>query len=187
MNPIIQYISLFQAIVWLLPVFRQKNSSVFFYFLILASDIISPVLWEVFEFAPYKFITALALLIPFSLYKEFFRKNLIYFFFVFIIGFLVIYAFDSPDLQFIQFPAHLFAFVIFCREVIIKYFYNRTIDFYYIVFVFYEISFLLKLITLITDTNTGVNYYFITTLFQVLIGIFFIIFKEDSPSVTYHL
>ena len=77
------------------------------------------------------------------------------------------------------------------RCIIISYFFyfmmqytykKDVISYYFIVLIVYEISLILKMITLLTNIQTGLIYYNITSIFEFLICIFFIIYNiENSP------
>jgi hypothetical protein len=80
--------------------------------------------------------------------------------------------------------------------VIISYFYyflldfvyrKRAINFYFIALVVYELSILLKMFTLLTNIQMGVPFYHLTSLFEILICIYFIFFNvENSPQFKFH-
>lgn len=46
--------------------------------------------------------------------------------------------------------------------------------------VFYEISVIVNLIVFISKTNLSVVFFYLTLSFQILVAIFFTIFREDS-------
>jgi hypothetical protein len=80
---------------------------------------------------------------------------------------------------------------IILRGVIITYFYfflleflynKKAINFYFIVLVVYELSIILKMLTILTNIYMGVLFYHLTTNFEILICIYFIFFNiENSP------
>ncbi|MEW6702694.1 MAG: hypothetical protein AB1298_08230 [Bacteroidota bacterium] len=60
---------------------------------------------------------------------------------------------------------------------------SSMINFFHVVLVFYETSAIMKILAVITDAQTGAAYFYITTIFQMLIGIFFSIFREENSKL----
>jgi hypothetical protein len=83
------------------------------------------------------------------------------------------------------------AISVILNGVIISYFYyflldfvykNKTINFYFIVLVVYELTILLKMFTLLINIQMGVPFYHLTSIFETLFCFYFIFFNiENSP------
>ena len=52
---------------------------------------------------------------------------------------------------------------------------------FYIVLIFYFLTLILKYISIFIGTEHAVEYFIVTTIFQILFGLFFSIFREDDP------
>lgn len=69
----------------------------------------------------------------------------------------------------------------FLQQSIIKYIGENIISIFLAFLTFYELIGVTKFFGLITDTANAASYFEIATLLQVLIGLFFCIFKENNP------
>lgn len=76
---------------------------------------------------------------------------------------------------------HLLILAVFLRTFIFTAFLNNRFDIFVLVLIMYELSLLIRFFYAATNTSLGQYYYFISTLFEILLGIFFIITKDDSP------
>jgi len=65
---------------------------------------------------------------------------------------------------------------------------RQVINFFYLVLAFYEFTILLKFLNFLFVLNIDAHtYFYITTGFELLVGIFFTTFREESPKLVYKL
>lgn len=182
------YLSIF---VWLLPPLRQRNTRFFYYFLILAmADLVGLTMNEYLRisFSDYYILISFCLFL--ALQKtDFLKKKSVLFI---CLGLLVII------LSFLNIGSNLYVFFFtFLHLMIIfriLYFFvmevsqKQTIGFFYLVLAFYEFTVLLKFLNFLFELKVEAHtYFYITTGFELLVGIFFTTFREDSQKLVYKL
>ncbi len=65
---------------------------------------------------------------------------------------------------------------------------KQVINFFYLVLAFYEFTVLLKFLNFLIELKVEAEtYFYITTGFELLVGIFFTMFREDSQKLAYKL
>lgn len=182
------YLSLF---FWVLPPLRQYKTSLFIYFLILAiSDLFGLLLFHFLklDFSYFYIIVSFSSLIALQK-NEYLRKKWILFSGS---GLIVI------SLSFIKFGIgiHIFFLTLLHLMIIFRILYlfvmvvaqKQSISFFYLVLAFYEFTVLLKFFNYLFPLNVDAHtYFYITTIFELLVGVFFTLFREDSPKLVYQL
>lgn len=79
---------------------------------------------------------------------------------------------------------HLVIIWYFLKETLISFSKNNFLTLGWVVLILYEISIVLKLIVALEVTQASTIYYYLTTGFQILIALFFTIYKvENSPKI----
>jgi hypothetical protein len=168
--------------VWLLPVFRQYKGNYFYYFLILAlSDPLNIFFGSVLGILQGGHIhSVLSILIFYSIGTtgQNFLKNWI-FHLIFILCFLYVLFFMETQPQLVL-VIHFLVLYKFIKNAIIHLHNTNLLNFFYLILIFYEITLIVNLIVLIGRTDTGYILFYITASFQILIALFFAIFREDS-------
>ncbi|MCH7972962.1 MAG: hypothetical protein IH949_03590 [Bacteroidetes bacterium] len=183
MTYIIYYTSLF---VWLLPPIRQYKGKLFLYFLLLAiADPLSYITTINFNTNSYQ----IACLISFTLIlavsvNKLSKKNIVFIFTGFILTLLIITTQDRNIIFLYSIILHLIILWNFLKETLISFSKNNFLTLGWVVLILYEISIVLKLIVALEATQISAIYYYLTTGFQILIALFFTIYKvEDSPKI----
>ncbi len=184
----IWYLSIF---VWLLPPFRQKKTFFFYYFFVLAiADLMSLILYKFVKVS----FSDLYIVISFCLFIalqeiEYLKKRKM----IFIgIGLIVI------SLSFFRIGNNTFVLLITVLHLIIilriLYLFvmvvaeKQSLNFFYLVLAFYEFTVLLKFLNFLFELKVEAQtYFYITTGFELLVGIFFTTFREDSSKLVYQL
>ncbi len=59
---------------------------------------------------------------------------------------------------------------------------NRKINFFYFVLALYEFSKIAKYIILAIELKTGIIYFNLTGLFEILIGLYFVFYNENNAA-----
>jgi len=174
---IIVYISTF---FWLFPPFRQYKGRFFYYFLILAlSDPLAIINYS-FIGIPHHFIHSLAgLLLLYSFDSIGYLKKYLAANIIFILAFFL-FLFLLDNLLYLILALHLLILYRFLRLSVLNTFIKNELNIFLFLLVFYEISVIVNLIVFISKSNLGVVFYYLTLSFQILVAIFFTIFREDS-------
>lgn len=182
MNMSIQFIILYLSMFfWIFPAVRQYKTEMFWYFLVLAlSDPISLILRALRINYPHTTLIlyfALLLTVMLPLFKRPSTKAVL-----FIILTLSIYSFFDS----VMFTANVKLLI---HVIIIFYFSQRSLLFikqtdkvniFHLFLLLEEISIVLKVLAALDGTKTGLAFFVVTNGFQILIAIFFTIFKEND-------
>ncbi|OGU59632.1 MAG: hypothetical protein A2V66_17865 [Ignavibacteria bacterium RBG_13_36_8] len=183
---IIFYISIF---FWLLPPFRQYGGKYFYYFLILAlTDAISTIAIQIFSINPNKLmlLSCFLLLISILGYKLLSTKSIIA---VVVFTFISIlsdnFSYKYQFLTMIIF--HSTILIVILKYMLIYSFRYNEINFFHIVIILLESIYITKIMAMLIQLDTGIVFHFLCAIFQMLIAIFFTIFREDKPKLTIQL
>ncbi len=167
---------------WLLPPFRHYKTELFWYFLILAITDPITVLFQYLMilrtyncYLFFSFLTLVALS-RLSRNKRIGKVILVTVFILLIVSFLVASKFS----YIVNILIHIMIFLLFVSRSIYFIAENGKVNLFHIIILLYESSLILKVLTLITDANTGLAFFYVTSFFQILIAIFFTIFREDD-------
>lgn len=175
------YISLF---VWLLPPLKQFRGRFFYYFLLQA--ISDPLVLILFMFKipnlPIYLVKNLLLILLLWKPNEAVKKLL------YVIPFLILVYITASMIHYT-----IINFIIAAAHVFILYFIFKlatadVIDLnklkvFYIVIILYELSAILKHLFIIYSIHTGSVYYYLTTAFEILLGLFFFFIREDDKRI----
>ena len=172
--------------VWLLPPIRQYKGKLFLYFLLLAiADPLSHVLTISFSTNSYQIYSLISFgaVLAVSVNKIY-RKNIAFVFTGFILTLFITITQDRNVIYIYLIVLHLIILWNFLKETLISFSKNNFLTLGWVVLILYEISIVLKLIVVLEVTQVSVIYYYLTTGFEILIAIFFTIYKvEDRKSV----
>jgi len=172
--------------IWLLPPIRQYKGKLFLYFLVLAlADPISYILVISLKTNVYQFYSiftfASVLAVTFNRIS---KKEIIFFITGFILTFLILISQGRNIVYLYLTLLHLVILWVFLKETLISFSKNNYLIIGWCILILYEISIVLKLIIFLEIKQTSVIYYALTTGFQILIAVFFTIYKvEDSPRI----
>ncbi|MCH8169789.1 MAG: hypothetical protein IIB07_01485 [Bacteroidetes bacterium] len=180
---IIFYISL---LVWLLPPLRQYKGKLFLYFLVFAiADPLTRISTISFHTNAYQIhgLISFAAILAVSVNKIS-KKNIVFIFTGFILTLFVISTQDRNIIFLYLILLHLVIIWYFLKETLISFSKNNFLTLGWVVLILYEISIVLKLIVALEVTQASTIYYYLTTGFQILIAVFFTIYKvEHSPKI----
>ena len=176
-------------VAWLIPPIRQFKQSLYKYFLVLAlTDPIGIILGKLLQFPPYLFYNFSSIVLLFSVfeYKNINKKIIISSIILLIISYL---ASKSPN-------KYTFYFIIFINFLILLIFLKRTllfvidnslINIFHMILLLYQTTSILKMLSVVENFSSGVYYYAITNIFQILIAIFFSIFTENDKRLYFNI
>ncbi len=169
-------------IVWLIPPFRQYRGNYFPFFLILAlTDPIALTLNKVFNINPTVvfFIASFLLLVSVSYTKSTFINIL----FISIGLLILLIGLLFMDLFWILIGViilNLFIIIILTKNTLLLAANEYNLNIFMTVLIIYEISIVIKLIFFLPQMNYRIDYFYLTTAFQILFGIYFSIFTEND-------
>ena len=177
-------------IVWFIPPIRQYKNEYFMFFLLLTiGDLITTFLRLVVHIssnAPYVIV---AFLLVMSLQKKEDLKRF-YLLELLITAITLIIVLIENDrmleiyiIGFLQFIILYYILQHFFRNNIAK----QTLNLFYVVLVFYQILTVIKFLNILSMNYSGYFYVQITTIFQILIGLFFSFFRPDNPKICFKL
>jgi hypothetical protein len=167
---------------WIFPIFRQYKGNYFLYFLILAlSDPIAMLCVAVLNVQPALIHSIAGLFLFYSIdtvrheFRRLWLLNLII-----IVTFIITLLLMSNPL-FLVLIMHFLILLIFIKKLMLKLYQSDEFNWFYLVFIFYEITVILNVIVFISGTDVGILFFYLTLAFQFLVAIFFTIFREESP------
>jgi hypothetical protein len=180
---IYKYSIYLEMFIWLLPPFRQYKGGLFLYFLFIAITPLSAAIalyyFKLYPVSMYA-ISAASMIIAVQYHKD--KKMLTGLIIMIILAPLIFYL-NHAELD-IWVNIILRCIVIsYFFYFLLEYMYNKkAINFYFIILIVFEISTVLKMLTVLINVHTGVLYYHLTTIFELLICPYFIIYNiETSP------
>jgi hypothetical protein len=172
-------------IIWFLPPFRQYKGGYFIYFLLIAiTPLSAQIFLYYFHLYPGSFyvISSASIIIALQYYKDkkILSGILLFLTFCPLIIYLNYYKVNYWVNGFMH-SIRLFYICFFLLE----YMYNKkTINIYFIILVVYEISVILKILTMLNNIHTGLLYYHVTSVFEFVICLYFVFFNiENSPQI----
>jgi len=176
---IIVFISI---VFWLLPPLKQYKNRFFLFFVVLAlTDPLGIVLGKIFLFIPYLLYNLSGIVAYFVLFdlKKFNKRNVLIFVILIALAGL---SSNSPS-------KYTFYFIIFINFLILVKFLkialifvveNSLVNIFHMVLILYQTTSILKMLSVVENFSSGIYYFAITNIFQILIAIFFTIFREDD-------
>ncbi len=179
----IYYIS---TIAWILPIFRQYKSNLFYFFLFLGIcdplTIIATLTIKLkVELIAVIFAPILFYAIGIDRQKKFTINKLEIF--VFVLTYTLIFLIDNSNI--ILLVIHTLITIRAIFKIIIALHHHQKINLVHLVLAFYMISSVASLIIYLNGDHQSMILFFINLSFQTLIAIFFSIFREDHPKLTY--
>jgi hypothetical protein len=179
----ILYIS---TIAWVFPIFRQYRSNLFYFFLFLG--ICDPLTLIAVKIFPIKNELIAVIIAPILFYainidrkKPFIiNKSEIS---VFVLAYSLLFI--IKDYNIILLILHTLITIRVIYKNIIALHLNQKINLLHLVLAFYMISSVASLIIYLNGNLQGLVLFYINLAFQTLIAIFFSIFSEDNPKLTF--
>ncbi|OGU34309.1 MAG: hypothetical protein A2068_01055 [Ignavibacteria bacterium GWB2_35_6b] len=171
-------------VVWIFPAIRQFRGRFFFYFFILAvADPLTIILVLLFNInvGPMQPFLASALLVISVLDIQYLKENKYYVIIALTIVFIVALVFNNATIYFsVIVLFHIFIFYYILILFIKKNVDEKAVNFFYIVLMLYELTNILKISNLAFEITNADEYHTLTSIFQVAIGLYFSLFRENS-------
>lgn len=170
---------------WIGPAIRNYKSSLFPLFLFFAGhDLLVILIKSLSGIVIDTSFSIFLLILVISYFLNLFKLKhkiifLVLFAFILISGFLWFYVGLTVKLTV------LISQIIILLLLVLKKFAEMSIEknaysLFYIVLIFYFLTLILKYISIFIGTEHAVEYFIITTIFQILFGLFFSVFREDD-------
>ena len=182
---LLKYITYLSSIVWLCIPIRQYKTRFFLFFLLLG--LFDPVFISVYYLfkndITILYLLGSSLLLQTVLFNFNAGSKSIITISLFIV--CLIFAFYFPTkVVILQLIIHTLIFFSFLKIFTISYSDTRKLSLFFLILLSYEFSLLLKFFIHLTEFEVGVMYFHLTTVFQILIGIFFLFINEkNSPLI----
>lgn len=170
-------------VAWFLPLPRQYGHKHFYFFLIVAlTDPLTLLVYEFFHFSVERSLIISTLLLILSLKKSYTRR------FIFL-SILTIFS-GSIILNFVRIDEYTLKVLLLILLILLLYYAlrllivnwakSRSINMFYLILFAYVFSLVLKLYIELTLVLDYFLYFQITSFFEILFAIFFIIYNEEN-------
>ncbi len=172
---------------WLLPPFRQYSTKYFYYFLVMGlTDPIGILIFKLFHLNAGYFYIFSNILLVYSIFFE--KKNVINFLFTIIIGSvtyatLVIFKSSFTVNNIIIIITHIIIFSKVLKDFIVEIFNSSKVNIFYLFFILYMLSLIIKLLFYITEVKTGYLYFYLTGMFELLMAVYFTFFNVKNSKI----
>lgn len=177
-------------LVWIFPIIRQYKNQYFYFFLFLSGfDILTAVFRHIFYITSNASYVIQGLFLIFSLqgvskFKNYFMYKLALLLLIISVTLVVNNRFfEIYIIGFFQFIILYYILIHFFRYNIEK----QTLHLFYIVLVLFQILNVLKFINIVALNYTGYFYSTVTTVFQILTGLFFSFYRPDNSKLSFKL
>lgn len=167
---------------WIFPAVRQYKTELFWYFLVFAfMDPLNAIVMHfthIYLYPIFNFLLMLSVLWPFK------NKKSIR---ILTAAILLLLLVSFTEVKFFSIYLHLLIHLIisyfFIKRTFIFSANSGKVNFFQLFLLLEEISIILKLVALLISLKTGTIYFFATGTFEILIAIFFTIYKEDNTKL----
>lgn len=177
-------------IIWFFPPFRQYKGKYFYFFLFLALSQAGGLIFYAFHSGvPWLIFIVFSFLLFCALQEWKKLKKYWYIFFVFflIIIFIHFILRDRNISEYIFIGLHLIILFRLLQIFIPEIVNGMVINLFLIMMIFYEIIIITKFINYMTGFADAYTYFFITSTFEVILGLFFSIFRADNRRIVFQL
>ncbi len=178
----------FSILVWTFVPIRQYRQRLFWFFVFLATqDPITLIIRKILNSGSNLVFIIASILMIFSLidYKHNFKRKIIFLsiFTLLCVG-LILSGFHNIDVYIIILEDFAILVILLTKfaDHLTK---NHEIKTFFTLLILYQLNNITKELNLFSGFINAYSYFYITTAFEILIGLFFIIFKEDDPRINF--
>jgi hypothetical protein len=175
-------------VVWLIPPFKQFRTNYFLFFLILA--IIDPISFLyrnlIAKNIPFEFYIFANFLLLISLLENDSRKKNAFLFFSFgliLLGIITFANFTINQNLIILLAFQFLMLADILKKFIVNYAFEKRISFFLLVLIFYFLTMITKFLNVLTGFADATAFFIITSIAQIIFGLFFSIVRENKPEV----
>jgi hypothetical protein len=188
MTIFLQYIV--PAIFLSIPI-RQYKGEYFYYFLFTGLDdaVTSLIVRNFLNNNSNSFFISFGLLTLFYLLsKENFKKYIVLYGAIFIAVSIIDWNILLPTYNiYITAIIHLLIFILLFQRLIVSFILERKFNLFLFLIIFCELTTISKFITIISGISDSYAFFYTTTIVETLIGIIFIIFRDDNPRFIFRI
>jgi len=176
-------------IIWLLVPLRQWRGKFFYFFLILGLlDILVSLFYDFLGIEQFNLYILSSYLLIVSLQTKYFIKKYRYLLILlFGLAFIAATPYQLIENQIILLTLHIIILV----RILYLFIYDvgnfSRVNLFYVFLLLYEISVISKFLNLFLNLVDGATYFHFTTIFELFIGLFFIVFRYDNPRIVFQL
>jgi hypothetical protein len=186
--PLTDVIIYLSIIAWIFPIFRQFRNNIFYFFLFLGiSDPLSLVYLKITHNSPGYMTVIIAPLLFYSINIDRKKRFTISKIEIFVFILTAVLMFVISNLDIILLIVHLLVLIRILYKIIIELHYKQIVSIFNMVLAFYMTTSVISLIIYLNGDHQAIILFYINLAFQILIAIFFAIFKEDHPKLTYNV
>ena len=187
---IFYYVTIFSIFLWLLVPLRQVRRKYFYFFLFVSlTDLFTLALRILFRSPSNFFILPFFFLALISIQDiDFIKKNLLLFIllFIFILFYDIFITINKYQILLLV-CLQLLIILKIAKDFFVKFMQDNQFDIFVIVLFFFEILEITKFLNLLIGFTHAYIYFYITTAFEILIGLFFCIFRSDDQRLVLQL
>ena len=179
------------ALFWIFPAIKQYKTELFWYFFVLAiSDPIVISLWfwlhkiigvdHIYPFLLFFMLLALY----WSRRKSWYVRTMLS---ALLLIHIITFSSSTKIHYGVMFLFHLPILSFFLKRSIYCVAETGIVNLFHLTLILYEISIIMKILAIMTNADTGAAFYYVTDIFQILIAVFFSIFREDDKRLIINL
>lgn len=169
-------------IVWFLPLFRQKRTEFFLFFLILASsDPLIIIFHQLNLFHGQQLIVIFELLAFYALIKRTILNKIA----ILILSLIIVFAFEnmtsalvhslSAVIQTLILITIIYKFMLFINN-------RRVLSLFYIILICYQTSVIFKMVAVVIDVKFGIVQFYLTSFLQIFFGVLFTFINLETKN-----
>jgi hypothetical protein len=170
-----------ELIVWAMPPLKQFKGGYFLFFLVIAVSPFASVLgFYLVKLIPFTiYVISSFIMLVVLQYNHSGKIKFLIITLIFPVSF-IIYS-NEWNYDLISIIILHSSIIIYIIYFLLKSLYEKnSLNLYYFILIIYEASVMLKMITFLTNIQTGKPYFYITSIFELLIGIYFIFFNIEN-------
>jgi hypothetical protein len=175
--------------IWIIPPIMQYKERYFYFFLLLGlTEIFAVALNWIFNINPkFTYISFSYFLILSLLSKEEIKRYWYGLGLIFLLIILFLFNVSGTKHSTLYYSIfiifHLLIFLRILLTFIIEIDNENSVKFFLLVFLLYELTIIFKFVNIIAGFVDAYPYFIITSIFEIFIGLFFSIFKEDDTRI----
>lgn len=185
---ILYYFFFTSVLIWFIPPIRQYRTDYFYFFLILAVTDVFSLLFNyiinIDQFLAFNLFSYFAVITLQK--KEFIVRYLSMLILTALVIISITIALPSSN-NFTFIIIHTVLLYIFLRRFIHNFYFMNMVNIFLLGLIFYEFTVITKFMNLITGFTNAYYYYVITSVFQIIFGLFFSVFREGDTRLIFKL
>ncbi len=180
------FVLYFSILVWTFVPIRQYGQKLFWFFLFLAmQDPLTLILRKIFHSTSNIIYIIASVFMLFSLYETNYKQRKMILFVITLVIWITLYQNKVPNMDFyLDILGDTIILAAIFKKTVNHLIVYKEIKTFFAILILYQLSNITKVLHLFTGVLDAYFYFYLTTVFEILIGLFFIIFKEDDLRIT---